>query len=118
MNAILASLVGLLIVAILVALAARRLKLPYTVGLVATGIVLALLHLSTGVVLTRDFIYLVILPPLLFEAAIFIPWRELKRDMPPILILSTAGVVISALVVALGMTWLHGWPLTSALVFG
>ena len=41
MNLILVSTVGLLVVAILVALIARRLALPYTVGLVAAGIALA-----------------------------------------------------------------------------
>ena len=68
MDKILAGLVALLIVAVLVALAARRLKLPYTVGLVATGIVLAWTHILPAPPLTHDLIYLIILPPLLFEA--------------------------------------------------
>ena len=53
MNEILASLVALLVVAVLVALAARRLKLPYTVGLVATGTLLAWLRLGPAPPLTR-----------------------------------------------------------------
>ena len=118
MDMILAASVGLLIVAILVALAARRLALPYTVGLVATGIAVAFSPLKVGLGLTHDFIYLVILPPLLFEAAISIHWRELRRDMVPVLVLSTLGVVISALAVAGGMIWLLGWPAAAALVFG
>ncbi len=118
MGAILAGTVGLLIVAILVALIARRLALPYTVGLVATGIALALVQPLPGPALTHDFIYLVILPPLLFEAALSLRWAELRRDMLPVLILSTVGVVISALVVAGGMAAILGWPMASALVFG
>ena len=105
-------------VAILVALVARRLALPYTVGLVATGIALAPVSIRIGPLLGRDFIYLVILPPLLFEAAINIHWAELRRDLVPIAVLSTVGVVISAAVVAGGMVVLLGWPLGSALVFG
>jgi len=118
MDTILAASVGLLIVAILVALAARRLSLPYTVGLVATGIALAFSPLKVGLGLTHDFVYLLILPPLLFEAAISIHWTELRRDMLPVLVLSTLGVAISAAAVAGGMVWLLAWPVTAAVVFG
>ncbi|HEX2760668.1 MAG TPA: cation:proton antiporter, partial [Rhizomicrobium sp.] len=61
---------------------------------------------------------LVILPPLLFEAALNLHWHELKRDALPVLVLSTLGVVISAAVVAGGMTVLLAWPFAAALVFG
>lgn len=118
MNVILASMVGLLVVAIMVALVARRLAMPYTVGLVATGIALAPFSSQLGPLLSRDFIYLVILPPLLFEAAISIHWHELRRDLLPVLVLSTVGVVISAIVTAAGMRHFLGWPLASALLFG
>jgi CPA1 family monovalent cation:H+ antiporter len=40
--------ISLLCVAILVAMLARRLSLPYTVGLVVTGIGLAVTRLETG----------------------------------------------------------------------
>ena len=88
--------VSLLGVAILVAIIARRLRLPYTVGLVITGIGLAVARLDTGAMLTHDFIFDVVLPPLLFEAALSIDWRELRRDLVVVLTLSTLGVVISA----------------------
>jgi len=118
MNVILASTVGLLVVAIMVALVARRLSLPYTVGLVATGIALAPASTQIGPLLSHDFIYLVILPPLLFEAAISIHWTELRRDLVPVTVLSTLGVVISAAVIAGGMIYALGWPPPSAIVFG
>src|SRR3979411_1419789 len=97
-------------VAILVAIIARRLRLPYTVGLVITGIGLAAARLDTGAMLTHDFIFEVVLPPLLFEAARRIGWRELRRDLVVVLTLSTLGVVISALVVGAGMMHFLGWP--------
>ncbi|HWU55251.1 MAG TPA: cation:proton antiporter, partial [Rhizomicrobium sp.] len=118
MDLILASMVELLVVAILVALLARRLGLPYTVGLVATGIGLAPFSAQLAPVLSHDLIYLVILPPLLFEAAISIHWTELRRDLVPVLVLSTVGVAISAAVTAAGMWQILGWPLASALLFG
>ena len=110
--------IGLLCVAILVAILARRLSLPYTVGLVVTGIGLAVARLDTGAMLTHDFILDVILPPLLYEAAINIHWRSLRRDILPVLTLSTAGVIVSAAFVAAGMKFLLSWPVTPSLVFG
>lgn len=110
--------VALLLVAIAVAIAARRLRLPYTVGLVLTGIILALTHVAVQLNLTHDFIFDVILPPLLFEAALNLQWTELRRDMVPVLTLSTLGVIVSALFVAWGTTQWLGWAWQSSLVFG
>src|SRR5690242_11760287 len=117
MDLIIARTLGLLVVAILVAIVARRLSLPYTVGLVAAGAALALSHFDSNIALTHDIIFDVILPPLLFEAAINISWRELKRDMVPVLVLSILGVVISSVIVAAGMAWGVGWPAEPALMF-
>jgi CPA1 family monovalent cation:H+ antiporter len=108
----------LLAVAMIVAIAARRVKLPYTVGLVVVGAILTLSDTDLGPHLTHDLIYDLILPPLLFEAALSIPWRELRRDAPPLLFLSILGTTIAAAAVAAGMTWFLGWPITSALVYG
>ena len=112
------SITFLLIVATLVALAARRLRVPYTVGLVAAGTLLALAHVRTGASLTGHLLFSALLPPLLFEAALSLPWAELRRDAVPILTLATAGVIVSALVVALGMAWLLHWPWPAATIFG
>jgi monovalent cation:H+ antiporter, CPA1 family len=118
MDTILTHTIGFLVVAILVAIIARRLHLPYTAGLVVTGIGLALTGVETGALLTHDFIFDVILPPLLFEAALSIHWRELERDMLPVITLSTLGVVISASVAAAGMVALLNWPIAPAIAFG
>ena len=109
---------ALLGLAILVALAARRLRLPYTVGLALAGAALAAFRVNAGLALTHDLIFDVVLPPLLFEAALNLRWSELKRDLAPVIALSTVGVALSACVVAGGMhAWLR-WPIKSALVFG
>ncbi|MGO9391185.1 cation:proton antiporter [Rhodoblastus sp.] len=118
MDDILAHTVGYLCVGIIVAILARRIRLPYTVGLVFTGVILALTGVETGAMLTHDFIFDIILPPLLFEAALNIQWSELKRDMLPVLVLASLGVLISAAVVAFGMIKFLGWPAGPAAVFG
>ena len=107
-----------LLVAIVVAILARRMRLPYTVGLVVTGAGLAALHADVGIGLTHEFIYAIALPPLLFEAALFIPWPELRRDAVPILTLAVLGTVVSAMAVTAGMVWALHWPMAAAVTFG
>jgi CPA1 family monovalent cation:H+ antiporter len=118
MDLFLTRMITMLGVAILVAIIARRLHLPYTVGLVLTGIGLAIAQVQAGTFLSHEFIFDLILPPLLFEAAISMQWKALRLDMLPIFILSTFGVLISAALVAAGMVQLLHWPLKSALIFG
>ncbi|MGC4046668.1 MAG: sodium:proton antiporter [Armatimonas sp.] len=108
----------LLLVAALVAMLARRLRLPYTVGLLGAGVGLALARAPLGLKLTQELIFQALLPPLLFEAAFFIEWEALKKDLKPVLTLATVGVLLAASVVAGGMHFLAGWPLPAAAVFG
>jgi monovalent cation:H+ antiporter, CPA1 family len=108
----------LLSIAAVVAMLTRRLRLPYSVGLVAAGIALALLRLSPRVQLTKDLLFGAFLPPLIFEAALFLPWKPLRRDLGVILLLATAGVALSAGVTGLGMFYLAGWQWQSSLLFG
>jgi CPA1 family monovalent cation:H+ antiporter len=118
MELLIARTVELLGLAMVVAIAARRLRLPYTVGLTLTGLMLALSRLDVGLELTSEVVFDLILPPLLFEAALNLPWRELKRDGAPILAMSILGVLLCAGVVTAGLVYLLGWPLRAALAFG
>ena len=107
-----------MLVASLVAGLARKLRMPYTVGLVLTGIVLAVSDLASPSPPTKSLIFSVFLPPLVFEAALNIPWRELRRDLPVILTLATVGGLLSAGLTAAGMHYASAWPWASALVLG
>jgi NhaP-type Na+/H+ or K+/H+ antiporter len=69
----------LLLIAAVVAMLTRRLSLPYSVGLVAAGIVLAILPFAPQVILTKGLLFTALLPPLLFEAAFYIQWDQLRR---------------------------------------
>ena len=108
----------LLLVAAVVAILTRRFHLPYSVGLVAAGIGLALSPFAPNVSLTKELIFTVLLPPLLFEAAFSIAWKPLRRDSPVIFLLATAGVALSAAVTAMGMRFIAHWEAAPALVFG
>lgn len=108
-----------------VAVAMRRLRLPYTVGLVATGLVLGAAHVLPAPHLTKDLLFTVFLPGLLFEAAFHLDFSEFWRNRVTIASLAVPGVVAAtgltavmlsyaagALGIAEGLTWRY------ALVFG
>jgi monovalent cation:H+ antiporter, CPA1 family len=118
MDSTLESAVLLLLIASVVAMLTRRLRLPYSVGLVAAGMGLALLPFSPKMSLTRELIFTGLLPPLIFEAAFHLRWKELRRDLPVILVLATVGVLVSAGITMIGMHFLAHWQWLSALVFG
>ncbi len=108
----------LLLIAALTAMLAKRLRLPYTVGLLASGLLLALAKLGTGIVLTKDLVFSAFLPPLVFEAAYYIRWDELKKDLTPVTVLASIGVLISAAITAIGVHYGAGWGWSTAAVFG
>ena len=108
----------LLLVAAIVGVIARRLHIPYSVGLVVAGIALAFIPFSAGLPLTPDLIFTTLLPPLVFEAAFQLSWIPLRRDLPVILLLATLGVILAAAVTATGMHFIAGWTWMAALVFG
>ncbi len=113
------TLLGLLLfVAAIVAITARRLQVPYSVGLVCAGIVLAFVPLPFNLPLTRDLIFEVFLPPIVFEAALNIHWHDLRRNFPVVATLSSAGVMIAASVAAAGMHYVAGWSWVVAALFG
>ncbi len=85
----------LLLIAAVVAMLTRRVHLPYSVGLVAAGIFFALLPFSPETHFTKELLFAVLLPPLIFEAALSIEWKQLRKDFALIVVLATAGVVLS-----------------------
>ena len=108
----------LLLIAALVAIVAQRVRIPYTVGLVLAGVALSFFPFGPRLELSKELIFTVLLPPLIFEATLFIRWRELIHNLPIILIFATIGVVFSAILTVAGMVYLAGWAWQSATLFG
>jgi CPA1 family monovalent cation:H+ antiporter len=103
-----------------VAIVTRRIKIPYTVALVLAGLALGATHAIKGVQLTKELLYAVFLPGLLFEAAYHLPASEVRSQARSILGLAVPGVVAttaataailvttsSAAAVAPGFGWPH-----------
>lgn len=108
---------ALLLIASIVSIIVRRIRIPYTAALVLAGLLISY-RSGVEVELTSKLILSLFLPPLLFEAAFHLSINELRRNMRTILLLAVPGVILSTLlvggVVALGA----GISLTVGLVFG
>ena len=114
--------VALLGIAGLVAILARPLRLPYTVALVAVGLVMGALAgvfgVGGGLAVTPELVLLVILPGLVFEAAYRLRLAELRRWFSALVLLAVPGVLISASVVALVLHLATGLRADLALIAG
>jgi CPA1 family monovalent cation:H+ antiporter len=118
MASIIAQLEIVLLVTAIVGMLARRLRVPTTVGLVLAGIGLALLPGTISITLTKDLIFDAFLPPLVFEASLYIDWRELRKDLAVILTLATLGVLLTAGATTVGMHYFARWSWEGAALFG
>ena len=119
------SFVLLFVVATAVAIAARRFRVPYTVALVLAGLALGVVQLFEPPTLTKELLYAVFLPGLLFEAAFHLDFTEFWRDRTAIFTLAVPGVATSIALTAiilepvtqgLGLGGDFGWH--HAIVFG
>lgn len=108
----------LLLVAAVVAIIAERLRLPFTVALVAAGVALALSPVELDVRLSKTLIYTYLLPPLVFEAALRLSWRKLRADLALVAALAVPGLLLAAGATTVGMHFLAGWSWIAAALFG
>jgi len=90
--------IELLLVVTLVAIAVRRLRVPYTVALVVVGLLITFQD-AAAVELTPELILALFLPPLVFEAALHLSLDELRRGLPAIVTLAVPGVLLTTLIV-------------------
>jgi CPA1 family monovalent cation:H+ antiporter len=109
--------VVLLLIASAVAVVARRLRIPYTVGLVLIGLALSLLA-PTQIKISPQIILALLVPPLIFEAAFHLRWDDLRRDFWLILLLAIPGVILTTLLVGGVVAWGTGLTIQAALVLG
>ncbi|AET67111.1 Na+ antiporter [Desulfosporosinus orientis DSM 765] len=108
----------LLLLTSIVAMLGRFIKIPYTIALVLTGLVVGYFGLLPGVYLEPHILFAIFLPPLLFEAGINIHLRPLRHQWKIIGVLAVLGTIISTVFVGYGMHLLLGMPILVALLFG
>jgi len=107
----------LLLVALFVSIVAKRLRLPYTVGLVIIGLGLTFFP-DVRYEISPELILGLFVPPLLFEASFHIRIDDLRRDLWLIALLAIPGVILTTFLVGGAIYWGVGVGITTALVFG
>lgn len=113
------SLVILLAITAGVALLVKRIRLPYTVALVLVGLAFAFLPADfVNLDINAELILSILVPPLLFEATLHIPWKKLKADLFPILLLALAGTMIGTFATAGIVMQFVEIPWLAAVAFG
>ncbi|WP_024544593.1 sodium:proton antiporter [Picosynechococcus sp. NKBG15041c] len=106
------TLILLLLVATVVALVTRWLRIPYVIGLVLAGLLIPRQLLAEAIGLNPDVILNLFLPILIFEAAINTDISRLRSTIKPITLLAGPGVLLAATItayllkVSLDLAWL------------
>src|SRR6185295_13666274 len=111
--------VALVLCAVAFAWAARQLRVPYPVMLVAGGGMLGFIPELPPLQLDPDLVLAVFLPPVLYAAALTTSWRDFKHLGGSIGALATGLVVVTTVGVGLAIHWLiPSLPWAVAFAFG
>src|SRR6266404_7779181 len=102
----------------LLALAARKIRIPYPILLTIGGLVLALIPGVPIIHLDPQLVFDLFLPPLLYPAAVYTTWRDFRANLRPILLLAIGLVLATMTATAYLFHWLAGLPLAAGFVFG
>jgi monovalent cation/hydrogen antiporter len=106
-------LVLLLAVVATIAVIANRLRIPPSILLVLTGVLLALVPGLPPVELAPDLVLLLVLPPIIYTSAFLMSWREFQFNLRPITLLAVGGVLFTTIAVAAAAHWVMDlpWPI-------
>lgn len=105
------------IFAVLIILSAfvEKIRLPNPVFFVAAGLVIGFIPALPNLALDPDVVFIIFLPPLLYDAAFKTSWHDLKSNAWPIVALAVSLVFFTILIVAVTAHYLipgFGWPLS------
>src|SRR5438067_7245404 len=107
-----------LVAVALLALVARKIRVPYPILLICGGVLLALVPGLPAIQLEPKLVFDLFLPPLLYPAAIFTSWRDFRLNLRSILPLAIVLVLLTMTVTAYLFHYLAGLPLAVGFVFG
>ena len=107
-----------LVAVALLAIVARKIRIPYPILLTIGGVVLALIPELPKIHLEPELVFDLFLPPLIYPAAVFTSWRDFRTNLRPILFLAIGLVLFTMAAIALLFHWLVGLPLAVGFVFG
>src|SRR6059058_6077365 len=107
-----------LVAVAMLALVARKIRVPYPILLTIGGVGLALVPGLPTIQLDPQLVFNLFLPPLLYPAAIFTSWRDFRGNLRSILPLAIILVLLTMTASAYLFHGLVGLPLAVGFVFG
>ena len=111
--------VGLLAASAAIALLAKKVPVPYPILLVLGGLFLSVIPGLPHITLNPELVFLFLLPPILYPAALFTPWRDFRANLRPILLLAVGLVIFTTVAVGFLVHWfIPELPLSAGFVLG
>src|SRR5437868_5447027 len=107
-----------LVAVALLAIVARKIRVPYPILLTIGGVILALVPGLPAIQLDPQLVFNLFLPPLLYPAAVYTSWRDFRANLRQILPLAIVLVLLTMTATAYLLHYLVGLPLAVAFVFG
>jgi CPA1 family monovalent cation:H+ antiporter len=109
----------LLLCAVALGWVARRFEFPYPIALVAGGLVLGLIPKLPQFPFDPQLILVLVLPPILYQAALLTSWSDFKANIRPIGLLAIGLVIATTLAVGAALKFMvPEIPWAAAFVFG
>ena len=100
------------------ALLARRINIAPAILLLAAGITLAFVPGMPELELPPELVLLLVLPPLIYSAAVAMSWREFRFNLRVIFLLAVGCVIFTAFMVAAATHYLIGLPWSVGFLLG
>jgi Na+/H+ antiporter len=100
------SLILVMVCAIAAGWLANRIRIPYPIVLVLAGIGLGFVYDWPGLDLEPELMLVIVLPAILYPAAIDTSWRDFRASLRPILLLAIGLVATTTLAVGIALKWL------------
>ena len=111
--------VFLVLCAVVLGWLSRRGGVPYPIALVAGGGVLSFVPGLPKLDIDPQFLLVLVLPPILYQAALLTSWRDFKANLRPIGLLAIGLVIVTTLAVGATLKFLiPAMPWAVAFVFG
>src|SRR6266436_3748463 len=107
-----------LVAVALLALVARKIRVPYPILLTCGGVLLALVPGLPTIQLEPQLVFNLFLPALLYPAAVFTSWRDFRMNLRPILALAIVLILLTMTAAAYLFHGFTGLPLAVTFVFG
>jgi CPA1 family monovalent cation:H+ antiporter len=107
-----------LVAVALLALAARKIRVPYPILLTVGGVALALIPGLPQIRLDPQLVFDLFLPPLIYPGAVWTSWRDFRSNLRPILLLAIVLVLVTMSSIAFVFHYLTGLPWAVGFVFG